>query len=273
MERRTDRAAAFCVLTAVFVVPAAVLAVVRSGAVAAPDPGRTWSPAAAGPAPLGRPAGARPGGRALGGGRPGGGRPAVTVVLGRGGAVPLRSFGRVTDVRLSGGPDGDYEHVTEVALVRLDPAFAMRATGTRISRRNGVLTRAARRVVVRGRTMRTFDGGRWRTTRLTAAQVAALRAGSDPRRLTWLVRAAPGAEAAGPDRYGSIRFGARTAAGGIRALLPGNAAAEVRRALPAGTVVDVELWADTEGRPNWIGLGATGPGRVLSGSVAFRSYG
>ncbi|WP_067812235.1 hypothetical protein [Actinomadura kijaniata] len=283
MDRRTDRLIAIASVTAVVVVPTVVVTLVSAGTAEPRQPGAgpapaslpqmradgedrsaaatpLTSPAASSPVagkPSGRPKATPPGGR-----RPGG-KPSPRVP---------RGYTRVTDVKLSGAANGDYQQATETARVTLVPAFRMDATGTRRTMAGGKLTTLTQRVVISGRSMRTFDGSSWTSTTLDAATYERLRTGSDPRVLTHLVRSAPGGTRSGPDRFGSVKYTAGTRLGLVYGLLPADLVAEARKVLPDGTNVAVSLWADAEHRPSFATLGASAPAAALNGSMTFRDH-
>jgi hypothetical protein len=281
VDRRTDRAIAISAITAVVVVPTAILVAVKTG-VASPKPaGEVPSAAAAAqgdalkavsksPTPTASGAGARPtGGPGQRTTPPGKPRPRQKPPAG---APKLRSFVRVTDVKLAGNPNGDYQHLTETARVTLLPSFALNATGVRQNMVEGKLTTLTQKVIVSGRTLRSYDGKRWTTSRLSSSQLSKLRDDSDPRQFTWLIRAVPGIGKTGPDKFGSTHYTARVVLGDVYRMLPDNIAAEGRKVLPDSTGVGVDLWADKVERPSWIGLNAQAPGTTLGGSMTFRAY-
>ncbi|GLW65965.1 hypothetical protein Arub01_42090 [Actinomadura rubrobrunea] len=187
----------------------------------------------------------------------------------------VRSYVRVTEVRLSGAANGDYEHATETARFTLSPRFSMDATGVRTSVRDGRTTTVTQKAIIKGRTVAGFDGARWSRTTLTDTQLAGLRTGSDPRAFTRLIRSVPGVTRSAPDRSGSVRYTAGVSLGELLVLLPPASSATVRQALgtvPAGVGVTVDLQADADDRPTWIGLRAAVPGVRYSGSMTFRDY-
>ncbi|MFF5258939.1 hypothetical protein ACFY4C_08320 [Actinomadura viridis] len=291
MDRRTDRAIAIGAITAVAVVPTAILVAVKTGAAAPKEPGAmppaaaaaqrdpagaekrspSASPAPTSPAGSASPAGGRgttaPERKAGTGGTDGAapGRPSAE-------APKVTSFVRRTDVRLSGAPNGDYEHQKETATYTLAPRFALNATGVRETMKDGRLTRVTQKVIVKGRTLSGYDGESWTHSTLTAAQLERLRTSSDPRQLTYLLRGLPGTTRTGPDGLGSTHYLASARLGDLYRVLPEDVAGRAREVLPDATRVALDLWADGADRPSWIGLNASAPGTVLAGSMTFRSY-
>ncbi|MBX6766453.1 MAG: hypothetical protein IRY90_04765, partial [Actinomadura rubrobrunea] len=78
-----------------------------------------------------------------------------------------------------------------------------------------------------------------------------------------------------PDRSGAVRYTAGVSLGELLGLLPPASSATVRQALgtvPAGVGVTVDLRADADDRPTWIGLRAAVSGVLFTGSMTFRSY-
>ncbi|MFI0356220.1 hypothetical protein [Actinomadura sp. 9N407] len=295
MDRRTDRAVA--IAAAVTVVPLAILVVIKTGAdgpsekdpgtmppnaaAAQHDPstqqGRTPG-AGASPAgtasPVGGAAGTAKDGTRAGAARTGktsGGGTAKLPTLPPG-TPKLASFVRVTDVRLTGAANGDYQHQTETATFTLSPRFSLNATGVRKMMKDGVLSTITQKVVVKDGKLSGYDGKAWTHSTLTPAQLDTMRAESDPRLLTALLRGLPGATEAGPDKLGSTHHTARTMLGNLYALMPKDVVAQVSPVLPGSTTVALDLWADRNTRPSWIGLNAAAPGTALAGSMTFRSY-
>ncbi|GAA3964853.1 hypothetical protein GCM10023085_54220 [Actinomadura viridis] len=292
MDRRTDRAIAIGAITAVAVVPTAILVAVKTGAAAPKEPGAmppaaaaaqrdpagtekrspSASPAPASSAGSASPAGGRggtaPGRKAGTGGKDGTAAPGEPPAE----APKVTSFVRRTDVRLSGASNGDYEHQKETATYTLAPRFALNATGVRETMKDGRLTRVTQKVIVKGRTLSGYDGKSWTHSTLTAAQVDRLRTSSDPRQLTYLLRALPGMTRTGPDRLGSTHYLASARLGDLYRVLPEDVAARAREVLPDATRVALDLWADGADRPSWIGLNGSAPGTMLAGSMTFRSY-
>ncbi|MFG1998902.1 hypothetical protein ACGFNU_07130 [Spirillospora sp. NPDC048911] len=257
------------------VIPAAILVVLKTGVAGSNATGAARSPAQHASAARATPTTVPGSGNQPASGQKVPGKPAQPGKVPRtpnSVASPVRSFIRMTEVKLSAAPNGDYEHITETARVTIRPVFALDAIGVRDRMRDGKLTRRTQKMILTGRTMRTYDGRAWHSTVLNAAQLAALRNDSDSRQFTRLVRAVPGVSESGPDRFGSIRFGARARMGDVYRLLPENAVTEARKAVPDTTRVAVDLWADAGRRPTWIGLNATGPAVRLVGSMTFRAY-
>ncbi len=185
----------------------------------------------------------------------------------------LRSFTRVTDVKLSGG-SRNYQWLTETATFRTWPTFAMSAVGHRQIMKDGVLTKVTQKVVVSGSTLSGYDGEKWTKSKLTSKQLATLRNGSDPRQLTYVIRSVPGVTATGPNASGSSHYLAQAVLGAVYTLLPKDVASRARAVLPDSTAVGLDLWADAKsGRPSWVGLNAAVPGTNLTGSMTFSSYG
>ncbi|GAA4076740.1 hypothetical protein [Actinomadura miaoliensis] len=294
MDRRADHLVVMAVVTAAAVVPAAIVAVVKAGPEESRDTPRTPvaavqnapapAPEAAGasrsPLPENAPKAAPTGGTSATAsstpGRTSRGS-ATDTPAGRASSArtPLRSYVRVTEVRLSGAANGDYEHATETARFTVAPRFALDATGVRTSVRGGEKTTVTQKAIVKGRTLSGFDGTGWRQRTLTDAQLARLRTGSDPREFTGLVRSLPGVGRSAPDRFGSVRYTAGVSIGDLLSLLPeaeAGPAGRALRAVPPGIGVSLDMWVDADGRPTWIGLGAAVPGGRFAGSMAFRSY-
>ncbi|GLZ12343.1 hypothetical protein Acsp04_25780 [Actinomadura sp. NBRC 104425] len=292
MDRRAEHLAVMAVVTAAAVVPAAIAAVVKAGPEESRGTPRT--PVAAvqsAPAPETAGASRSPLPENTPEAAPTGGAPTTaSVAPGRTShaaaadtpaprasdtRTTLRSYVRVTEVRLSGAANGDYEHATETARFTLAPRFALDATGVRTSVRGGEKTTVTQRAVVKGRTVSGYDGTAWQHRTLTDAQLAGLRQGSDPRRLADLVRSLPGVNRSAPDRSGSVRYTAGVSIGDLLALLPEaetGPAGRALRSVPSGIGVSLDMRVDAEGRPTWIGLNAAVPGGRFSGSMAFRSY-
>ncbi|MFA1549197.1 hypothetical protein [Actinomadura chokoriensis] len=287
MKRRTDRAIAISAVTAVAVVPTAILMVVKVGGGSAKDAG-SLPPAAAMAQqdrtnPNGSAAGAvTPGGPATpGAGKtPGSGAPGT----GNGGGAhglptappqpgpSLHSFTRKTDMKVAIGQDGDFEHAVETASFTLWPKFAMSATGVTQTKRNGELSKITQKVIVSGNTLKGFDGEKWTQATLSDAQLGDLRNDSDPRQFTFMIGTLPGMTASGPDASGRTQFTAQALMGGVYALLPQDAATRLRPLIPDSAGCGLDLWADSKARPTSIRLSAQGSGAVLSGSMTFGSY-
>ncbi|MBO2451337.1 hypothetical protein J4573_29885 [Actinomadura barringtoniae] len=282
MDRRTDRAIAISAITAVVVVPTAILVAVKTGAASPKPAGEVPSAAAAAQGDALKPVGKSPTPTPTASGagtKPNGGPGHPTPPPGKRGprkpppgAPKLKSFVRVTDVKLSGNPNGDYQHLTETAHLTLIPNFALSATGVRQNMVEGKLTTLTQKVIISGRTMRSYDGKRWTSSKLTSSQLSKLRTDSDPRQFTWLIRTVPGIGKTGPDKFGSTHFTAKLVLGDVYGMLPENIAAEGRKVLPDSTGVGIELWSDKIDRPSWIGLNAQAPGTQFGGSMTFRSY-
>lgn len=299
MQLRTDRPVA--IAAAVTVIPLALLVVVKAGlsssaeedpdtmapnvAAARQDPAAPSASPEGGAAPAGTGSplpGGGTGGAGGGAGGRGAGGAARTGGNGAGGSSELpelppgtpklKSFVRVTDVKLDGAPGGDYQHLRETANFTLSPAYAMNATGVHETMKDGGLTSVTEKVVVKGSTLSGYDGREWTHSKLTAAQLSTLRHESDPRVLTAVVRGLPGVTLKGPDANGSTQFLAKTALEDLYALLPEEAAGRARAVLPGSSVVSIDLWADSSGRPSWIGLGASGAQARFAGSMTFSSY-
>jgi len=280
VDRRTDRAIAISAITAVVVVPTAILVAVKTGAASPKPAGEVPSAAAAAQGDAVKPVSKSPTPTpSVAGAKPSGGPGHPTQPPGKrgprkppAGAPKIRSFVRVTDVKLSGNPNGDYQHLTETAHLTLSPGFALSATGVRQNMVEGKLTTITQKVIVSGRTMRSYDGKRWTSSKLTSGQLSKLRTDSDPRQFTWLIGTVPGIVKKGPDKFGSTHFTAKLVLGDVYGMLPENVAAEGRKVLPDSTGVGVDLWADKIDRPSWIGLNAQAPGTQFGGSMTFRSY-
>ncbi|MEW2355256.1 hypothetical protein [Spirillospora sp. NPDC029432] len=297
MRLGTDRP--LVIATAVTVVPLAALVVVKASLGSSPeeDPARPPANVAAqqqtrpgGGVPDATPAGTTspvPGGgkngtAAAGGNGNGGGAASAGGQKGGGGtaelpALPpgtprLKSFVRVTEVRLSGAANGDYQRQRETATFRMSPSYSLNATGVRETMRGGVLSSLTQKVIIEGTKLSGYDGKAWSHSTLTAAQIGKMRDESDPRLLTAVLRGLPGLKVTGPDAAGTTRFQGTTALDHLYALLPPQAAAEARKMLPGGTAVALDMRADRNSRPSWIGLDASGAGTRFTGSMTFHSY-
>nr|BFE33200.1 hypothetical protein GCM10010200_054510 [Actinomadura rugatobispora] len=189
------------------------------------------------------------------------------------GAPAIDSYVRVTEVRLSGASNGDYEHQRETATFTLAPRFALEATGVRKSMKDGRLTTVTQKVIVKGDVLYGYDGQAWSQSTLTPAQLTRLRTGSDPRQFTYLLRELPGMTRTGPDAGGVTRYLARAVLDDLYVLLPREVAAHLRTLMPAGTGVALDLRADRADRPSRIGVNASVPGARFTGSMGFQSYG
>ena len=289
VKRRTDRAIAISAVTAVAVVPTAILMVVKIGgdspkdagalppsaAMAQRDPANPNGAAAAtvSPGTPGAPgsapgASARPGTRAPGNGGAAHGLPTAPPQPG----PSLHSFTRKTDMKVTVGPNGDYQHATETATFTLWPTFAMSATGVTQTMKGGELSKVTQKVIVQGSTLKGYDGQKWTRSTLTAAQLGRLQNDSDPRQFTFMIGTLPGMTAGQPDAAGLTRFTAQALMGGVYALLPQDAATAFRKWVPDDTGCGLDLLADSEARPTTISLGAQAPGAGFAGSMTFGSY-
>ncbi|XVQ11999.1 hypothetical protein ACQP1W_05300 [Spirillospora sp. CA-255316] len=188
------------------------------------------------------------------------------------GAPTISSYVRVTEVRLSGASNGDYEHQRETAAFTLAPRFALEATGVRTSMRSGRVTTVTQKVIVKGDVLYGYDGEEWTRSTLTSAQLTRLRTGSDPRQFTYLLRELPGMTRTGPDGGGVTRYLARAVLDDLYVLLPREVAAHLRKLMPAGTGIALDLRADRADRPSRIGVTTSVPGARFTGSMGFRSY-
>ncbi|MER7543578.1 hypothetical protein ABTW95_11325 [Spirillospora sp. NPDC127506] len=288
MKRRTDRAIAISAVAAVAVVPTAILMVVKVGGDSAKDAG-DMPPAAAmaqqdganpngstagtvtpgAPAAPGGPAGATPGPGAPGAGTGGAhGLPTAPPQPG----PSLHSFTRKTDMKVTIGANGDYQHAVETASFTLWPKFAMSATGVTTTVQNGEESKVTQKVIVSGTTLKGFDGEKWTQSTLTAAQLGKLQNDSDPRQFTFMIGTLPGMTASEPDASGKTHFSAQALMGSVYALLPQDAATRFRTWIPDSTGCGLDLWADSKARPTSIQLNAQAPGAVFDGSMTFASY-
>ncbi|NDU75654.1 hypothetical protein GWI34_23955 [Actinomadura sp. DSM 109109] len=289
MKRRTDRAIAISAVTAVAVVPTAILMVVQTGgdapkdaaalppsaAMAQRDPANpdgaaaaTLSPSAPGSPGSAPDASVRPGRPAPGDG--GAARRLPTAPPQPG--PSLHSFTRRTDMKVTVGSDGDYRHATETASFILWPRFAMSATGVTRTMKGGELSTITQKVIVQGSTLKGYDGRKWTRSTLSAAQLGTLQNGSDPRQFTFMIGTLPGMAASGPDTAGLTRFTAQALMGSVYALLPRDAVAEFRRWVPDTTGCGLDMLADSEARPTSISLSAQAPGAGFAGTMTFGSY-
>ncbi|TDC57248.1 hypothetical protein E1281_05590 [Actinomadura sp. KC345] len=294
MKRRTDRAIAISAVTAVAVVPTAVLMVVKVGGGSTEDgsvpasaamaqqdpanpngtatgivtPGATTAPGAGGGGTGGTADGSgAPGNRAAGGS----GLESLPTAPPRPGPS-LHAFTRKTDVKVTLGSDGDYRHATETATFTLWPEFSLNATGVTSTMQDGELSKVTEKVIISGGTLKGFDGEKWTRSKLSAKQLATLQNGSDPRQFTFLIGTLPGVTASEPDANGRTRFTARASMGNLFPLLPQDVAAAIRTWIPAETGCGLDLWADSKARPTWIGLNAQAAGTVVKGSMTFDAY-
>lgn len=170
------------------------------------------------------------------------------------------------------GSNGDYRHATETATFTLYPKFAMNAVGVTRAMRGGELSKITQKVIVQGNVLKGFDGQKWTRSTLTAAQLGTLQSGSDPRQFTFVIGTLPGMTASEPDASGNTRFTAQALMGSVYALLPRDAAAEMRTWVPDSAGCGLDLWADSKARPTTIALNAQAPGAALTGSMSFGSY-
>lgn len=292
MKRRTDRAIAIAAVTAVAVVPTAIVMAVQVGGGSEGDHGSSPASAAMAQGDPADPNGTATGvvtpgasaGPGAGQGAPGAGagsgapgRPAGGAFANLPTAPPqpgpnLHAFTRKTEVKVTIGSDGDYKHATETASFTLWPKFAMSATGVTQTMKDGELTKVTQKVIVSGDTLKGFDGEKWTQSKLTAAQLHALQTESDPRQFTFMIGTLPGVQASEPEGSGRTQFTARTTMGGLYPFLPRDAAAAIREWVPADTGCGLDLWADSEARPTWIGLNAQAPGAAFNGSMTFGDY-
>ncbi|MEV4005093.1 hypothetical protein [Actinomadura sp. NPDC049753] len=289
MKRRTDRAIAISAVTAVAVVPTAILMVVKIGgdspkdagvlppsaAMAQRDPANpngaasaTVSPGTPGAPGAAPGASARPGTRTPGGGGAAHNLPTAPPQPG----PSLHSFTRRTDLKVTVGSDGDYQRATETATFTLWPKFAMSATGVTQTMKGGELSKVTQKVIVQGSTLKGYDGQKWTRSTLTPAQLGSLQSGSDPRQFTFMIGTLPGMTASEPDAAGLTRFTAQTLMGGVYALLPQDAVAAFRKWVPDDTGCGLDLLADSEARPTSISLSGQAPGAGLAGSMTFGAY-
>ncbi|TDC96054.1 hypothetical protein [Actinomadura sp. 7K507] len=294
MKRRTDRAIAISVVTAVAVVPTAVLMVVKVGggstedgsvpasaAMAQQDPANPngtatgiVTPGASAAPGTGNGSGG-PGGAGDGSGAPG--TPSGSGLEGLPTAPPqpgpsLHAFTRKTDVKVTLGSGDDYRHATETATFTLWPKFALNATGVTRTMQDGELSKVTEKVIVSGSSVKGFDGEKWTQSKLSAKQLATLQNGSDPRQFTFLIGTLPGVTASEPDGSGKTRFTAQAGMGNVYPLLPQDVAAAIREWIPAEAACGLDLWADSKARPTWIGLDAQSGGATLKGAMTFGSY-
>ncbi|TDC63197.1 hypothetical protein E1200_23100 [Actinomadura sp. GC306] len=290
MKRRTDRAIAISAVTAVAVVPTAIVMVVQVGGDSGRDGGASpasaamsqqdpanpngtatglVTPGAAAPQGSG-PAG--PNGAPGAPGTPGGGAFANLPTAPPQPGPSLNAFTRKTDVKVSIGDGGDYKHATETATFTLWPKFAMNATGVTQTMQGGELTKITQKVVVSGTTLKGFDGEKWTQSTLTPAQLGNLQNQSDPRQFTFMIGTLPGATASEPDETGKTRFTAQARMGNVYSLLPQDAAAAIRQLIPQDTGCGLDLLADSKSRPTSIGLNAQAPAATFTGTMTFSSY-
>lgn len=287
MKRRTDRIIAVSAVTAVAVVPTAILMAVKTGVMSSKDSGAlppsaqmaqadpadpnnaasgAVAPSASGAPGTGGGAGAgAPGGRTAG---PGGTAANPSPKPG----PELRSFVRKTSVRLTIGTGGDYKQASETATISLWPAFSIDAVGVTQTMKDGTLSKITQKVIVSGSTLSGFDGEKWTKSKLSAAQLEKLRTGSDPRQFTYIIRGVPGNVVTGPDTGGRTHYLAQALMGSVYGLLPKESADEVRKVVPDDVGVSLDLWSGKQDRPATIGLSATAPDGTFAGSMTFGSY-
>lgn len=289
MKRRTDRAIAIAAVTAVAVVPTAVLMVVKVGGDSAKGAGSMPPAAAMAQQDRTNPNGSAPGVVTPGssaapntgnGASPGPGAPGT----GNGGAAhglptappqpgpSLHSFSRKTEMKVALGQNGDYQHAVENATFTLWPKFAMSATGVTQTMRNGELSKVTEKVIVSGNVLKGFDGEKWTQSKLSANQLGTLQNGSDPRQFTFMIGTLPGMTASEPDASGQTRFSAQALMGGVYPLLPKDTAARFRALIPDSAGCGLDLWADSKARPTTVRLNAQASGAVLNGTMTFGSY-
>ncbi|MEU9023417.1 hypothetical protein [Actinomadura sp. NPDC048394] len=290
MKRRTDRIIAVSAVTAVAVVPTAILMAVKTGVIASKDSGdlppsaqmaqadpanpNSATSGAVTPSASGAP-GSGTGTGGAGAGTPGG----RTTGTGGTAANPspkpgpeLKSFVRKTSVMVSYGKSGDYKQATETATIGLWPSFSMNAVGVTQTMKDGTLSKITQKVIISGATLSGFDGEKWTKSKLSAAQLEKLRAGSDPRQFTYLIRSVPGNVVTGPDANGRTYYLAKALMGSVYGLLPKEAADEARKVIPDDAGVSLELSSEKQDRPATIGLAANAPGGTFNGTMTFGSY-
>lgn len=289
VKRRTDRAIAISAVTAVAVVPTAILMVVKIGGDSPKDAGVLPPSAAMAQRDPANPNGAAsatvsPGTPGAPGAAPGASARPGTRTPGNGGAAhnlptappqpgpSLHSFTRKTDLKVTVGSDGDYQHAVETATFTLWPKFSMSATGVTRTMKGGELSKVTQKVIVQGSTLKGYDGQKWTRSTLTPAQLGGLQSGSDPRQFTFMIGTLPGMTASEPDAAGLTRFTAQTLMGGVYALLPQDAVAAFRKWVPDDTGCGLDLLADSEARPTSISLSGQAPGAGLAGSMTFGAY-
>ncbi|QKG24809.1 hypothetical protein [Actinomadura verrucosospora] len=289
MKRRTDRIIAVSAVTAVAVVPTAILMAVKTGVMSSNDSGDTLPSAQLAQADPANPNSAASGavtpsasgapgpGTGTGGGTgaPGGrtGGPGGTAANPSPKPGPeLRSFVRKTSVKVTFGTGGDYKQASETATIKLWPSFSMNAVGVTQTMKGGTLSEITQKVIVSGATLSGFDGEKWTKSKLSAAQLEKLRAGSDPRQFTYIIRGVPGNVVTGPDANGRSHYLAQALMGSVYGLLPKESADEVRKVVPDDVGVSLDLWSGKQDRPATIGLSAKAPDGTFDGSMTFGSY-
>ncbi|HEU5031392.1 MAG TPA: hypothetical protein VFV01_41205 [Spirillospora sp.] len=289
MKRRTDRIIAVSAVTAVAVVPTAILMAVKTGVIASKDSGdlppsaqmaqadpadpNNATSGAVTPSASGAPGTGTGGG--AGAGTPGG----RTTGTGGTAANPspkpgpeLKSFVRKTSVKVTFGTGGDYKQASETATIKLWPAFSMNAVGVTHTMKDGTLSEITQKVIISGATLSGFDGEKWTKSKLSAAQLEKLRAGSDPRQFTYIIRGVPGNVVTGPDAGGRTHYLAQALMGSVYGLLPKESADEVRKVIPDDVGVSLDLWSGAQDRPASIGLSSKAPDGTFDGSMTFGSY-
>ncbi|WP_030173319.1 hypothetical protein [Spirillospora albida] len=285
MKRRTDRVIAISAIAAVAVVPTVSLVAIKTDVAALVGAGDAPPAAAPQQDPSARNPNSAEGQAAApaGSASPLPGTPGAAVPNGPGTPgtntakkpVPgpeLRSFTRLTDVKLTTGEGGDYQHQSETATIRVWPSFAMTATGVRETMEAGTLTKITQKVIVSGSTMKSYDGAKWTRSTLTRAQLSKLQNESDPRQFTHLIRSVPGMTATGPDKDGRTHYLANGLMGNVYPFMPEEAADEISQVIPTNAGVTLDLWADAGSRPSRIGFASEAPGGKFTGSMTFRSY-
>ncbi|MBO2460130.1 hypothetical protein [Actinomadura violacea] len=291
MKRRTDRIIAVSAVTAVAVVPTAILMAVKTGVMSSNDSGDTLpsaqlaqadpanpNSAASGavtPSASGAPGSGTGTGGGAGTGTPGGrtGGPGGTAANPSPKPGPeLRSFVRKTSVKVTFGTAGDYKQASETATIKLWPSFSMNAVGVTHTMKGGTLSEITQKVIVSGATLSGFDGSKWTKSKLSAAQLEKLRSGSDPRQFTYIIRGVPGNVVTGPDANGRSHYLAQALMGSVYGLLPKESADEIRKVIPDGAGVSLDLWSGKQDRPASIGLSANTPDGTFDGSMTFGSY-
>jgi hypothetical protein len=290
VKRRTDRIIAVSAVTAVAVVPTAILMAVKTGVMASKDSGDLPPSAQMAQADPANPNSAATGavtpsasgvpgsGTGTGGGA-GAGTPGGTAGTGGTAANPspkpgpeLKSFVRRTSVKVTFGTGGDYKQASETATIKLWPAFSMNAVGVTRTVKDGTLSEITQKVIVSGATLSGFDGEKWTKSGLSAAQLEKLRTGSDPRQFTYIIRGVPGNVVTGPDAGGRTHYLAQALMGGVYGLLPKESADEVRKVIPDDVGVSLDLWSGRQDRPATIGMSAKAPDGTFDGSMTFGSY-
>jgi hypothetical protein len=289
VKRRTDRIIAVSAVTAVAVVPTAILMAVKTGVMSSKDSGALppsaqmaqADPANPNNATSGAVAPSASGAPGSGTGTGGGAGAPGGRTAGPGGAAAnpspkpgpeLRSFVRKTSVKLTIGTGGDYKQASETAMISLWPSFSMNAVGVTQTMKDGTLSKVTQKVIVSGSTLSGFDGEKWTKSKLSAAQLEKLRTGSDPRQFTYIIRGVPGNVVTGPDANGRTHYLAQALMGSVYGLLPKETADAVRKVVPDDVGISLDLWSGKQDRPATIGLSATAPDGTFAGSMTFGSY-